>query len=540
MADKAGTHGSRFAVLKEAGTEERLKKDKKDKDKKSKKEKSQDPDQDCAEEADKKDRKSKKDKTKDKDRDTVAEDDTESHRALSKERKTKDAEAFHTIIVTRLSRAFERYNEKDCEDAAQWLGIDLDPAALLLPTSSNESQAKLWPRMLKHMASAVDEDLVPCPRLVELWDLGMRLLDDAVHCEEGVRLQSALESKFEQDDSFREEVRSREASKKQPAVKQPPAVQEPALAEQPLELFGRPPTGSGHCKMPETVLYDEGRRCFSFRWPGLLRGDASRYFFEELCSIAPWVELARDNGVVKRSTCWYVRAGCSCTYTYSSERVGMPSAEESEDSRFLDLMEELTEEVFKAARPDWLEEDWPNSANLNLYSDGQQAVGWHADDESLFLGREHDCLIVSLSLGATREFWLAPQRGTIVGPPRPDTGAINWMHLEDGDLMTMEGLCQKHYVHCVPSKRKSGPRVNVTWRWIREHKRHCPLGEGVTGRSFGRKRRSKGEGKGKKGDGKGEKGDGKGNAEERESRKGYPSLSTGKGKGEANHLRTID
>ena len=34
---------------------------------------------------------------------------------------------------------------------------------------------------------------------------------------------------------------------------------------------------------------------------------------------------------------------------------------------------------------------------------GSQSVGWHADDEKLFGGLIHDCTIVSLSLGVTRE-----------------------------------------------------------------------------------------------------------------------------------------
>ena len=48
-------------------------------------------------------------------------------------------------------------------------------------------------------------------------------------------------------------------------------------------------------------------------------------------------------------------------------------------------------------------EHWPNCANLNLYKDGSQSVGWHADDEKLFGGLIHDCTIVSQSLGVTRE-----------------------------------------------------------------------------------------------------------------------------------------
>ena len=54
---------------------------------------------------------------------------------------------------------------------------------------------------------------------------------------------------------------------------------------------------------------------------------------------------------------------------------------------------------------------WPNSCNLNLYGDGAQAVGWHADDEPLFQGRVSDCLVVSLSLGQPRVFQVAAMPG---------------------------------------------------------------------------------------------------------------------------------
>ncbi len=53
---------------------------------------------------------------------------------------------------------------------------------------------------------------------------------------------------------------------------------------------------------------------------------------------------------------------------------------------------------------------WPNACNLNMYSGGSQAVGWHADDESLFQSTYEPCTIISLFLGQTRDFELRAKR----------------------------------------------------------------------------------------------------------------------------------
>eukprot|EP00494_Astrolonche_serrata_P002001 UN02007 len=107
----------------------------------------------------------------------------------------------------------------------------------------------------------------------------------------------------------------------------------------------------------------------------------------------------------------------------------------------------------------------PNCCNVNYYANGEQKVGWHSDNEPLYQSKYRDCLIVSLSIGATRTFqfrknWTQDNPTTI--------------KLKSGDLMTMEGLFQRFYVHRVPSENKGsvGPRINFTWRWITFHSRN--------------------------------------------------------------------
>lgn len=112
---------------------------------------------------------------------------------------------------------------------------------------------------------------------------------------------------------------------------------------------------------------------------------------------------------------------------------------------------------------------WPNSCNLNCYSDGTDSLDWHADDEPLFAGRERDTCIISLSLGDTRSFELR-----LASDDQGDVPAVK-LRLANGDLCTMEGLVQRHYEHRVPRAggKSSRLRVNLTWRWIVAHERRC-------------------------------------------------------------------
>ena len=91
---------------------------------------------------------------------------------------------------------------------------------------------------------------------------------------------------------------------------------------------------------------------------------------------------------------------------------------------------------------------------LNLYRDGKDSNGWHADDEAE-LGKNP--VIASLSLGAPRFFHLrhnqAKQRYKLL--------------LEHGSLLLMGGETQHHWKHQVAkTAKKVGPRINLTFRKI--------------------------------------------------------------------------
>ncbi|CAK9058340.1 unnamed protein product [Durusdinium trenchii] len=254
---------------------------------------------------------------------------------------------------------------------------------------------------------------------------------------------------------------------------------EASLYDCPLPLlgcFGGPPSFGHQVEVgqAETIIWDESRRCFAFHWRSLLDQASTETYFHKLQTLAPWDQLKGRKGQILRSTSWYVRDGCTCDYTYGDARVS--SSQTKSRSQFVRIMEELTATVFSTLTPSLGPECWPNSANLNYYADGTQSVGWHADDETLFGGESQDCSIISLSLGGRREFWIALKDESM--EPIQDT--IVEMDLRDGDVLSMEGLMQKHTVHFLtrePVQRAglSPPRINITWRWIVNHRRACAL-----------------------------------------------------------------
>jgi alkylated DNA repair dioxygenase AlkB len=95
-----------------------------------------------------------------------------------------------------------------------------------------------------------------------------------------------------------------------------------------------------------------------------------------------------------------------------------------------------------------------NSVLANLYRDGRDGMGWHADDEPE-LGPEP--VIASVSLGATRRFRLRHRT----------SGETRALALEHGSLLVMSGALQRQWLHCVPkTARPVGPRINLTFREI--------------------------------------------------------------------------
>jgi len=95
-----------------------------------------------------------------------------------------------------------------------------------------------------------------------------------------------------------------------------------------------------------------------------------------------------------------------------------------------------------------------NAALCNLYRNGNDSVGLHADAEP-----EMGPVIASVSLGAERLFRLKRNHGPVVFSER----------LPHGSLLIMAGKTQKNFKHEVPKEPEiAQTRINLTFRRI-EH-----------------------------------------------------------------------
>ncbi len=93
-----------------------------------------------------------------------------------------------------------------------------------------------------------------------------------------------------------------------------------------------------------------------------------------------------------------------------------------------------------------------NCVLANLYRDGKDSNGWHADNEKE-LGINP--IIASISLGAERRFDLK----------HIASGASKQLLLPHGSLLIMGGSMQHHWKHCIAKSMKVlVPRINLTFR----------------------------------------------------------------------------
>ena len=96
-----------------------------------------------------------------------------------------------------------------------------------------------------------------------------------------------------------------------------------------------------------------------------------------------------------------------------------------------------------------------NSVLCNLYRDGRDHMGWHADDERE-LGSNP--VIASMSFGAERRFLLKPRSG--------EGDRVEFL-LKSGSLLVMRGDLQQYWLHQLPrALRIRQQRINLTFRQI--------------------------------------------------------------------------
>jgi alkylated DNA repair dioxygenase AlkB len=168
------------------------------------------------------------------------------------------------------------------------------------------------------------------------------------------------------------------------------------------------------------------------------------FYFRELMTEIEW---KKDVAIIfgkrietRRKVAWY--ADEPFEYTYSNNtKTALPWT--SNLLKLKALIEKKSGETF-------------NSCLLNLYHDGSEGMAWHSDGEK---DLKENGAIASLSFGAERKFAFKHK----------NTKEVVSLFLESGSLLIMTGTTQKNWLHRLPpSKKKYGPRVNLTFRTIVE------------------------------------------------------------------------
>ena len=175
---------------------------------------------------------------------------------------------------------------------------------------------------------------------------------------------------------------------------------------------------------------------------GFLAASVALHYLERLSAELDWQqEVATIVGrrvPIPRLVCWYGDEGS--VYQYSG-LTHYPQA-------WTETLLGLRQSVESASGHRF------NSVLGNLYRDGQDSMGWHADQEKV-LGSNP--FIASLSLGAERLFKIRHNK----------TGETVAINLASGSLLLMGGPLQHHWRHCVPKTQQAKPaRINLTFRKI--------------------------------------------------------------------------
>ena len=173
-----------------------------------------------------------------------------------------------------------------------------------------------------------------------------------------------------------------------------------------------------------------------------LDANQSAQLMESLVATTPWrddvITLFGRTHLVPRRTALFGEPGAR--YTYS--RIVM------DPLPWPDNVLEIRQRIEAIADASF------NAVLVNLYRNGSDSNGWHADDEAE-LGQNP--VIASVSLGAPRTMKFK----------RRD-GSARWsVALEPGSLLVMRGDSQSDWLHTIPKElRVREPRVNLTFRLV--------------------------------------------------------------------------
>ncbi len=148
-------------------------------------------------------------------------------------------------------------------------------------------------------------------------------------------------------------------------------------------------------------------------------------------------------GLTKRTSLAFGEAGL--TYTYSKRTT---IAKDWKHSPILYQLKKDLEEKFSTKF---------NYALVNRYANGEAGIPWHSDNEK---DMAKGSWIASLTLGQPRPFQFRSK-------DKHKRKEIKNLELAHGSLLLMNGDVQRHYLHCLPvRKRIKKTRYNITFRRI--------------------------------------------------------------------------
>ncbi len=197
---------------------------------------------------------------------------------------------------------------------------------------------------------------------------------------------------------------------------------------------------SEHQQQVISLTKDKGELCC---YPGWLSPSESGHYFEIFLNELAWdTETLMIGGKTVQSprlVAWYGDEGKIYRYSGTSYKA-LPW-----HTALYEIKEKLSKDFNVPI----------NSVLTNLYRNGKDSVGWHADSEKE-LGKQP--VIFSLSLGASRYFDYRLQN---------KSDSKKRIELHAGTLLIMRGDFQQHWQHQVPKQLKiTEPRINLTFRFI--------------------------------------------------------------------------
>lgn len=177
-------------------------------------------------------------------------------------------------------------------------------------------------------------------------------------------------------------------------------------------------------------------------WPGQVDHFQAQEYFQRLLNEIEWrsdeVIMFGKRIITKRKVAWYATRPLEYRYSGINRK----------SLAWTPLLSELQNLVETQTGAQY------NSCLLNLYQDGSEHMGWHADNEKEL--KLHGS-IASLSFGAKRKFVLKH---------RSSKEKVEFM-LGSGDLLEMKGATQDHWLHRItPTVKVMEPRISLTFRVI--------------------------------------------------------------------------